>query len=129
MSDFVLGPNQTEWIEALESGKYQRGRTALHKDTGAMCCLGVAAHILAEKNGVVPTLITNGHYSGCYTYQDDVSIAPDYVIKALSLRDAVGGGKDGNVALVTLNDDLKYNFAQIAEHLRKNAELYFERSS
>ncbi len=129
MSDFILGPNQTKWIEALESGKYQQGRTVLHKDTGAMCCLGVAAHILAEENGIVPSVIKAGLYTGCYIYQDDATIAPEYVIKALSLRDALGGGKDGNAALVVLNDDLKYSFAQIAERLRKNAEFYFRESS
>lgn len=129
MTGFVLGPNQTKWIEALESGRYEQGIMVLHKDTGTMCCLGVAAHILAEENEIVPKLIKTGQYTGCYMYQDDVTIAPEYVIKALSLRNHLGSGSKGNTALVVLNDDLKYSFAQIAEHLRKNAEFYFERSS
>ena len=129
MSDFILGPNQTKWIEALESGNYHQGRTALHKDTGAMCCLGVAAHIFAEENGIIPELTTDGHYKGCYIYQAHTTVAPDYVMKALSLRDVLGGGKDGHAALAVLNDGEGYNFANIAGILRKNAEFYFEGSS
>jgi hypothetical protein len=35
-----------KWIAALRSGKFKQAReTLLDKDTGAMCCLGVLAHI------------------------------------------------------------------------------------
>lgn len=128
MSSFVLGPNQTKWIEALESGKYQQGKGVLHRDTGAMCCLGVAANIFAEENGIVPEQIKSGRYAGCYKYKDTTTVAPEYVIDALSLRDSIGSAEH-QVALVSLNDGDGYNFANIAGVLRKNAEFYFRESS
>ena len=128
MSDFILGPNQTKWIEALESGKYQQGRTVLHKDTGAMCCLGVAANIFAEENNVTPEQIKSGRHAGCYKYKDATTVAPEYVINALSLRDGIGGAEH-HESLISLNDGDGYNFANIAGVLRKNAEFYFKESS
>lgn len=38
-----------KWIEALESGKYERGSCAL-KDGSEFCCLGVACDIVGIKN-------------------------------------------------------------------------------
>ena len=131
MTDFVLGPNQTKWIEALESGSYKQCKGALRRIDGAMCCLGVAAHIFAEEQGVVPELSTSKNYEDCYDYLGDHSIAPLYVRSALSLNDAVGGAKGEmkTYALVSLNDSHNYSFAQIAEHLRKNPESYFTAST
>ena len=131
MTGFVLGPNQTRWIEALESGQYQQGARALHRTDGSMCCLGVAAHIFAKEHGIVPELSITPNYKECYTYQGDHSIAPLYVRSALSLNDAIGGGTGGMGAfpLVSLNDSHGYSFAQIAEHLRKHPEPYFAAST
>lgn len=127
MTDFILGPNQKKWIEALESGQYQQGQGALCRTNGKMCCLGVAAHIFAAENGVAPELIKDGSYQDCYDYADEHSVAPIYVIRTLSLNDAVGGGTGEMLAfpLVGLNDSHNYSFAQIAEHLRKHPESYF----
>jgi hypothetical protein len=34
-----------KWVEALRSGEYAQGHQTLRDETGAMCCLGVLAHI------------------------------------------------------------------------------------
>jgi hypothetical protein len=41
-------PEQEEWLQALESGKYMQGRKWLNKG-GNMCCLGVACELFKEK--------------------------------------------------------------------------------
>lgn len=36
---------KSKWIKALRSGKYKQARGILLQTNGAMCCLGVLAHI------------------------------------------------------------------------------------
>lgn len=48
-----LGPRQTEWIEALESGKFKQGSYYLCKrpkkeDEWQYCCLGVAEELMVS---------------------------------------------------------------------------------
>lgn len=131
MTGFVLGPNQTKWIEALESGNYKQGKSVLHQENGAMCCLGVAAHIFAEENRpekIVPRLV-EGEAKGCYYYQGEATEAPMYVMETIALMDPIANSSNRLLPpLVVLNDDKDWSFAQIAQHLRKNAQFYFKES-
>lgn len=38
------------WVAALRSGKYSQGRTALRKDDGTFCCLGVLCDVVSPEN-------------------------------------------------------------------------------
>lgn len=35
-----------KWLEALRSGRYQQGRSALRRTNGTMCCLGVLCDLV-----------------------------------------------------------------------------------
>lgn len=39
-----------KWVKALRSGEYKQGRGALIDGDGAMCCVGVLAHVMGKAN-------------------------------------------------------------------------------
>lgn len=113
-----LGPNQTRWLEALESGNFEQGFSQLCRG-GAYCCLGVGAEIFRttesrEKN--LDEVVFDGH-SG---------IAPTYLQVALKLHSDIGtANNETGHNLVTLNDEDGLSFKEIAAIVRTTPEAYF----
>lgn len=91
------------WIEALRSNEYQQDINRL-KTTKGFCCLGVLCDLHRKE--------TDGKWEGSY-YQNVSTSIPLEVLKwsGLSSVDPVIGNK----SLTEYNDNLKYNFNQIAD--------------
>lgn len=138
--------NIRAWAEALESGEFPQGRNVLRQDApdGSLeyCCLGVAVE-LAVRAGVQPhegnrfckiidDVFTqpedvfsedpHTHNLWCTHLEDDL---PSEVCEWLGITDAnpslgvntleVGSSRTA----ITLNDDLKQSFVQIAARIRR----------
>lgn len=86
-----LGPLQLEWLEALESGKFEQGQTCLKKDN-KFCCLGVACElsgitaIPAARHGVVR-----------YEYLGERHYLPKEIVDRLKFRSNQGDAFSGNL--------------------------------
>ena len=113
MSEFVLGPMQKEWLNALRSGDYKQGCEGLLYDSsdGTYCCLGVAKECFSFKEN------DNAHLVDSY--------------KELALRDC--GGQlskpfDNFTYLTDMNDSGRYSFNDIADFIEENPELVFTHS-
>lgn len=122
MNDFVLGPNQTRWLEALESGDYKQEKGHLRKGDG-YCCLGVAAELFADESVVINS-DDWGTDTKHYTYNGEGACAPTYVQEALKLRNDIGSPSVGT-PLTELNDD-GTTFEQIASIVRLHPHHYFK---
>lgn len=127
---FELGPMQTAWVQALESGKYQQGEGRLCKDD-KYCCLGVACEVFGLK-----------HYmeGGQKRYQSEAgsvtSYPPTELCIRLGLRNYVGGlgrsipATDGyHGSLVSLNDAAQAPFSEIARLIRLDPANVFTHSA
>jgi hypothetical protein len=119
---FVLGPKQTRWIEALESGKYKQGHTRLYcgpyAGDGAgesYCCLGVSCKI--------------AEYFATEWINEEIHPNP----ADFALFSPIGHLSDNDgflhidLSLTRLNDKMKLDFPNIAYILRKYPYLYFSR--
>jgi hypothetical protein len=120
-----------QWIEALESGRYNQARSYLtirkanrHQ---SHCCLGVACNI-AIQNGikVKATIMDEGpdNDNHAISYDGRSGDLPPSVRKAIGLRTSQGM-LEGN-SLVDLNDDSRYRFKRIAKTIRENIDTLFE---
>jgi hypothetical protein len=99
-----------KWIEALRSGRFKQGRTALR--TGdKYCCLGVACEI-AGLSGV------RGK-NGIYTYNGRIEYVPLELQRALGLYSQDGAPRPDceNPALTFMNDNMRATFNEIATAL------------
>lgn len=114
-----LGPNQTRWVEALESGYYAQGKCALN-DNGRFCCLGVACEIFKTDETPIETSA-----SGITLYDGQGGNAPDYVMDKLGLYDRRGKLQGKPETLARINDS-GASFISIAEIIRKNPEQVFK---
>lgn len=114
----TLTENQKIWLDALRSGKYNQGNTYLCIDD-EYCCLGVAAEIFGEGH-----LIEEGYRT---SFDGHTSLAPEYVVQVLNLKDDVGSRDDDQNALAWLNDK-GLTFAQIADIFEKNIVAYTKES-
>lgn len=134
-----LGPNQTKWIEALESEKYDQCSGRLFDGEG-YCCLGVGARVFLGAPEV--SVNEDGNH---YLWGFEADTAPKKLEEKLSLATSTGTPiytrfteeqhqasqrENENFPeihdLVHLNDELEWTFPQIAAHLRKFAHLYFK---
>ncbi len=114
----MLTAEQTQWLEALESGVYKQGRSNLNYDD-KYCCLGVGCEIF----GIDKVRLT----SGTCLYDDQGLRAPKSLVEKLSLYGDIGDPSDGDNehSLAVLNDTGK-TFKQIAATIRENPERYFK---
>lgn len=125
MNDFVLGPNQTKWLEELENGSRQQVTGHLRKGD-SYCCLGVAAELF--KTVDVEVRFYEGiTEKGFYSYNGGTTNAPEYVQKALKLFDDIGSPTVGS-PLTELNDS-GTTFKQIAALVRLHPHHYFKESA
>ena len=121
-----LGPNQTQWLQALRSGLYDQGRYALNR-TNAFCCLGVACEIFDVKK-----TISHGTTTVAYGRYLDECGAPIETIDLLQLYGSAGeshayyddGETDNHRSLANLNDNGR-SFLEIADTIEANPASYF----
>lgn len=127
---FELGPLQTAWVEALESGKYQQGGGCLCKDD-RYCCFGVACEVFGLSH-----YVEHGqkHYE-CEA-GSVVSYPPTEICNGLGLRSYVGS-LDYSIptmgsyhrSLVSLNDNAQAPFSEIARLIRLDPANVFTHSA
>ena len=108
-----MTPQQTKWIEALESGSYPQGNGNLKKD-GKYCCLGVACEIFKDDLGIKEDVIE----SLSVFDNESCALPPQKVVTHLNLLSQYGDGKNKQPSLVNLNDH-DTSFKEIAQLLRK----------
>ena len=83
-------------IESLKSGKWKKGRGRLRYVTDEYCCIGVACEVF-DTNKIYPWILDKEIH--CYSCDDTKTSAPDFVQRALGL-------KNYQLAkLMDLNDD------------------------
>jgi hypothetical protein len=114
-----------QWVDALRSGKYRQGFGALRKglglDNDQYCCLGV----LCEVAGLSSNRPL-GDDAYIYAFEKDKGLLTSYncsntclpgtLAEKLELMRVPTVHIDGfDVSLVTLNDDRKMSFKQIAD--------------
>ena len=120
-----LGPNQTRWLEALESGAYDQARNLLHEPlTNNYCCLGVACSIFLGQ----PTERKTDAFGEVRDFWDDeFAVAPPSLQEKLALRDDSGSRLDYNINLsLTAMNDEGSTFKKIAATVRAEPEQYFQ---
>lgn len=103
-----------QWTAALRSGKYSQTRGKLIRD-GEFCCLGVLCDLHSIETGTP--------WKGNTYYLNDSSLPTEVMIWAgLNLNDpnvyvsyrVEGEGGEEETTLTTLNDEIEYDFDQIA---------------
>lgn len=143
---YAFTSEQLEWLDALESGKYEQGKTFLNKNN-KFCCLGVACDLFAEKLGLV---IEND--DGIIGYANKVedqsqrwesdytsTTLPKPIMELLKIRDNCGEFINKTViaskndygtmsygSLAGMNDSGNFSFKDIAEYIRNNPENVFK---
>lgn len=113
-----LGPNQTAWVRALQSGAFTQAQGALRTSDG-MCCMGVACELYnpraweTQKEGVV-------------YFMGDYQVPPEAVVDFYGLRNDTGSLKINgkNEDLTALNDEGK-SFEEIADLIEAHADELF----
>lgn len=106
---------KAKWIEALESGRYEQTRGALHVKDEGYCCLGVLCDVIDPAGW----LDAKNDSIDC-----KVRFACDNEIRwgfpPISLLNKAGLDPDFAEQLAAMNDG-GIPFAGIAEHIRKKA--------
>lgn len=96
-----------KWVDALRSGKYKQGKTALRVGNN-FCCLGVLCDVIDPKRWVSTP--------DCDHFKWDVALAnvPNKTRKAIHLNHT-----DAH-KLMYLNDGEGKNFNEIADYIESN---------
>ena len=111
----TLTPQQTKWIEALESGNFQQGRAALNKQ-GAFCCLGIACEIFKDELG-----LSYRETDSLGFYDDCSGFPPERVAEHLGLYNRYGGNCAKNQPSLAERNDQGATFKEIAEILKEGS--------
>lgn len=120
-----MNDNAKKWIEALRSGEYRQGRSALCRD-GGYCCLGVACAIYVDEVGDITVEKENvmGHYD--LSYDGERHYLPNKVRDWLGLNNVAGRYDSVNdFSLSALNDE-GYNFRKIAQIIKSEPRGLFK---
>lgn len=121
-----LGPNQTKWLEALESGEYKQGFNALCRvypdGTVEYCCLGVANELFSKKQTKIKDC-SNGYVKG---WDDDFAFAAKDTTRKLALYSKEGHDKTGSGVTIAMKNDDEKTFKEIAAMIRENPSVYFK---
>jgi hypothetical protein len=117
MSNFQLGPLQTKWLEALESGEYKQQTDNVLRNLSGFCCLGVANEVCELGESDRGYLIHTYSYIGLRdeegTFELPVEDRSTYI---------------GRRSLTTMNDSGMFTFKEIAKYIRENPENVFVES-
>lgn len=96
------------WVAALRSRKYRQGRGQLCDKNGRMCCLGVLIDVTQDGEWNL-----DGEIFG-YSYDGNPGLPSDSVRRNVGLTDVQAH------QLADLNDQEKWNFSKIADHIEAN---------
>jgi hypothetical protein len=131
MNKYKFNFFQKEWLKALKSGKYQKGKCKLAKiqnNVTKYCCLGVACEVFNDKIASnlkvkkLKKLEDNRFSNRIFTYDGDCDYLPNRVYKKLKLNDCEGDF--GESTLVSLNDSDETH-KEIAQFIENNPEKVF----
>ena len=118
-----MNKNALKWVEALESGEYEQGRTELHEGE-KFCCLGVACELFIQAGGELPIRLMES----TTVYANHVSTLPWVVRDWLGLDSILGvfhaERLDDCRSLASLNDR-GVSFEEIAKFIRSEPEGLF----
>ena len=77
-----MNANAQSWVDALRSGRFEQGQTALHRErpgeTDTFCCLGVACQLAIEAGVDVEVTRVESDERVCY---GDLGGSPSYLPK------------------------------------------------
>lgn len=107
---FALGPLQTKWLEALESGEYKQCKTTLYDGVG-YCCLGVAVKAVLNKP--------------LKEYEQSVLSREDFIALGLFSDNGSPQVPDYRGCMAEMNDN-GMSFKEIAAILRATPTTYFQ---
>lgn len=105
---------KTKWLEALRSGKYKQGKTALRTVRDEFCCLGVLCDIVAPDKWSKPTKNTN-----YYIHMNTGGIPSFSLYPGYEQELAPGEASQPLGILIKMNDSGK-TFAEIANWIEEN---------
>lgn len=108
---------KTKWVEALRSGKYKQGRSALRIDD-TYCCLGVLCEV-AELGKWSPLLNDDDEPTGMYWMEFNAGDR-DADLLLISVRESIGLDAEGHKACWRMNDDERKSFSEIADYIEQN---------
>lgn len=121
---YKFTPEQLQWLDALESGKYQQGFFNLNYD-GKFSCLGVACDVFKDQL----TVQVAGNIT---SYNGLGFVMPYKIINLLKLNGYTGlinSTRDELIpesSLVKMNDFERRSFKEIAKYIRENPEKVFK---
>lgn len=127
-------PFRDEWLEALRSGEYKKGRGTLRNLKDEFCCLGVYCDILAKKGMGEWNPMKDDNYKNVYSFSykgvKETSILPIGVVKSFGFIDNNGIGPVTTktqqcMDLTSLNDGdgkAALSFHNIAKVIEANTE-------
>lgn len=119
-STMEIGPNQSQFLQALESGNYRKCRETLRSNNGSYCAFGVACDV----SGLHKWYKTPHGF-----WQDGSTVRPpEAVVRWLGLRDPRGtlsSPREGISSLLEINDQTRTSLKGIAAFIRKYADLVF----
>lgn len=95
-----------QWVKALRSGKYVKGRGKLCDVSGPMCCLGVLIDI-----GIDGEWELEG---------TDYTMQGMYACPSETMRAELGLTEEAAVRLIHMNDNQGVSFAEIADWIEAN---------
>lgn len=101
-----------KWIDALLSGAYEQGTSALRTADGKFCCLGVLCDI------VDPSGWRDLQDGEPILYRGETSMPPENVIEAAPWADDLANRNDGSTQPDTPSNYHPHTFAEIAEIIR-----------
>jgi hypothetical protein len=121
---FTFGPVQTKFVEALESGLYEQCFEEI-RNGNATCAIGLADKVcnLGEIESHV-FLYDNYPKLGLFSSTGKCQVPagkPIIRIEDSSVSDLFYT----NPGIASLNDEFRFTFKEIAEHLRKYPDYYF----
>lgn len=120
MSDFEFGPLQTQWLKALESGKYAQGTHCLKADN-KYCCLGIVCELAG--------LAHDGHQH-FISHQGEHGVhLPDYLAEQYGFFTNYGEADGGLSDSLVARNDGGSSFGEIATFIRANPKSVFKKAA
>lgn len=113
-----------QWVAALRSGEYQQGQGYLNKQN-KFCCLGVVCDLYIKSGGKGEWKM-DATGMGRFIVKDAVDEAmylPDVVRKWLIEDDFAAGQDLSELNPISLNDNRRLDFAQIADCIEEKFNL------
>ena len=136
---YTFDARRLKLLEALRSGEYKQCRDRLYAD-GGYCCLGVACDVYHKETGLGEWSAYDFHGITARSFSTETAHGESYgmppeVSEWFGFADhgtskdgsPLAFGDDGHSAssLISLNDDLKMDFNQIADIIEEKAEGLF----